>query len=467
MMGLTDNTLNQLRMANLRWKMALLVVLCLSLLVCAGVFGPEYNLTSQCFLTIHVNIEFFCVFVALCTFTVTWYSYLNNCSYYSYFIGLGLLGAGVIDLFHLYTYSGLPTIFAAPCPNRAALFHIIGRIIMGSTFLSSVFLYKKELHISGRLRFFLLTSTIGIIACIIGTVLIKPELYPIMYVDDTGLTPAKVFAQYLVIFLLFLAMVGYIYLYKKNTCTYLELIVLSLTLTIFSEVCFTFNDTIYGLINVLGHLFRFIGYVLIYIAIFLNNVKHPYLQLIIAREELSKANDILEERVLERTRNLENANKQLARAATYDYLTGAVNRMEFSRRFQALTDQKQAAAIHSIIAVDFDSFKKINDTYGHATGDECLKTFVRAAQEVIRPTDTVSRFGGDEFILLLPYTPREGAKVVAEKIRKHLTEVANPSFSFSAGVAEWPKDGQKEKELLARADKALYMAKEKGKNRVE
>lgn len=466
-MGLTENTLSRLRMANLRLKMLLISMVCGSLLIAVQFFNLNICFSDDLFLPIHTNIEFFCVFVALCTFTVTWYSYLNNCSYYSYFIGLGLLAVGFIDLFHFYSYEGMPNIFTDPCANQATLYHIFGRVIMGLTFLISVFLYKRDLCFLPRMRYYLFAGTFFLIGLILGSVSLDPQLYPTLYIEGQGLTAIKVWSEYMIIFILVAATLGYLWLYKKHMDFYLQLIVCTLVLSIFSEMCFTSYQSVYDTMNLLGHLFRFASYVVIYIAIFMNNVKRPYLQLVAAREELERANDILEEKVRERTHSLQEANEILSKAATHDFLTGAINRMEFSQRFAKLTENKPAGAVLTVMAIDFDSFKKINDTFGHAVGDECLKTFVQAATETLRPTDTVARFGGDEFMILLPETPREGARVVGNKLRKRLVEVADPPFTISMGIAQWPEDGRKEKDLLARADEALYLAKEKGKNRME
>ncbi|SHK98007.1 GGDEF domain-containing protein [Desulforamulus aeronauticus] len=464
-MGLTEITLQKLRMANLRLKMLLIIIVCTSLLI-ADKLSLHQPLSSAIFLPLHTNIEFFCVFVALCTFTVTWYSNLNNCCYYSFFIGLGLLAVGFIDLFHFYSYEGMPTIFAQPCPNQATLYHVIGRYIMAVVFLVSVYFYKKEWCYLNRFKYYFLAATLGLVGFVLVTVSYDAQIYPAMYTAQ-GLTQAKIICEYIIIGLLVAAVAGYLWLYKKYMDNYLQLIIATLTISIFSELCFISYEKVYDTTNLLGHIFRFASYILIYVAIFMNNVKKPYLALVEAREELASANDILEERVRQRTKDLQEANKRLSKAATHDYLTGAINRMEFSHRFSKMLENSKEESLHSVIALDFDSFKKINDTFGHAVGDECLKTFVKSAKEVVRPTDTVSRFGGDEFMILLPNTPWDGARVVGEKVRKRLAEVAEPPFTVSMGIAEWPKNGRKEKDLLAYADEALYLAKQNGKNRME
>ncbi|MHB8156565.1 MAG: MASE3 domain-containing protein, partial [Desulfocucumaceae bacterium] len=243
---------------------------------------------------------------------------------------------GFIDLFHLYAYEGMPVIFSTSCPNRAILYHIIGRTLMAVTFLFGLFIYDRELRIGGRLRLLLLAASLGLVVVVLGTVSFNPQMYPAMYIKGQGLTQFKIYSEYFIIVLLSLAALGYMYLYKKNTEPILELIILTLVLSVFSELCFTFYKDVYAITNLLGHLFRFASYLLIYLAFFTNNVKKPYIELCRAREKLYNTNMVLEEKVQERTQELEKAMEKLSLAAFYDGLTGAANWTEFSHRFAEL-----------------------------------------------------------------------------------------------------------------------------------
>ena len=128
---------------------------------------------------------------------------------------------------------------------------------------------------------------------------------------------------------------------------------------------------------------------------------------------------------------------------------------------------------------DIDFFKSVNDTYGHAAGDLVLKTVSRIIKLQLRDYDIAGRYGGEEFAILLPFTKLEEAKMVAERLRKAVenkkidiskinTESSekNISVTISLGVAEYSKENSEET-LLQNADKALYKAKENGRNRVE
>ena len=188
--------------------------------------------------------------------------------------------------------------------------------------------------------------------------------------------------------------------------------------------------------------------------------------------ELQASHETLERRVDERTRELVAANARLETLAITDPLTGAFNRR---RLFELLEIERQRVLrggdVMSLLMLDIDFFKKINDTYGHAAGDAVLRELVARCRAALRDTDAVCRYGGEEFVALLPLTPREGAANLAERLR---TAIAGaPVYSgdtpiavtVSIGAAEYQR-GESVEQTLARADKGLYAAKESGRNRV-
>lgn len=166
--------------------------------------------------------------------------------------------------------------------------------------------------------------------------------------------------------------------------------------------------------------------------------------------------------------------RQLERLATTDSLTGALNR----GRFMARAGDEVSRALRygrplSAIMLDIDHFKKINDTHGHATGDEAIRSVVRVCRTLVRGADVLGRLGGEEFAILLPETPPQGAVLLAERLRRALavTEVRMPggvgvTFTVSIGVSALRPGEQAVSALLARADEALYRAKNGGRNRV-
>ncbi|MCQ8103376.1 diguanylate cyclase [Methylomonas sp. SURF-2] len=188
--------------------------------------------------------------------------------------------------------------------------------------------------------------------------------------------------------------------------------------------------------------------------------------LLAARDELAATNRDLERRIEQRTRELKLANLKLAGLAATDPLTGAYNRRYFlSHAGAELERANRHRQPLSVIAIDIDHFKSINDRYGHLTGDKILVELTETAKSALRPVDIFARFGGEEFFILLPETAREEAVNVAERLQARISRirVAEIGFSVSIGIAPLADDTELEP-LLERADRALYAAKNQGRN---
>lgn len=156
-----------------------------------------------------------------------------------------------------------------------------------------------------------------------------------------------------------------------------------------------------------------------------------------------------------------------------DELTRAFN----MRAFNAIAERECALAeryhrILSLLMVDSDNLKKVNDTHGHEAGDHLIRHVVQCIRLELRTTDVVARYGGDEFMCLLPETGAAGAAAVAERIRKRIAEIpiaTGPEpipTSVSIGVAAYPDHGQRFEVIAKNADRALYSSKAQGRNRV-
>lgn len=160
---------------------------------------------------------------------------------------------------------------------------------------------------------------------------------------------------------------------------------------------------------------------------------------------------------------------RLEHMATHDSLTNALTRRHMNEACQQELERcRRHGRSMALLMMDLDHFKAINDTYGHQTGDQVLINFVAKVNALLRRPDQLGRFGGEEFIALLPETSLEEAVAVAERIRE-VCAVPNqgPSCTVSIGVATNHNDTDTIDKLLARADAAMYRAKDKGRNRVE
>lgn len=175
---------------------------------------------------------------------------------------------------------------------------------------------------------------------------------------------------------------------------------------------------------------------------------------------------------------LREVNKLLeARAIKYeelsimDNLTGIFNRSKFELelRNEIKRVQRYNTDTFSLVFFDIDHFKSINDNFGHLEGDNVLREIAKLVEINLRGTDTLARWGGEEFVIIMPFTPLDLARIVAEKFRNTITEAdfdVVSKITCSFGISEFKEDDTAQS-IILRADKAMYMAKENGRNRVE
>ncbi|HEX9284906.1 MAG TPA: GGDEF domain-containing protein, partial [Nitrospirales bacterium] len=154
-----------------------------------------------------------------------------------------------------------------------------------------------------------------------------------------------------------------------------------------------------------------------------------------------------------------------------DGLTGVFNRRYFeSRLIEEITRAARYGAGVSILMVDLDHFKKVNDEFGHMLGDDVLRTVSSIFTRTLRKVDVVCRYGGEEFAIILPATPGGSAYIVADKLRRAVAGAQHPGVpipvTISAGVAEFPANGITRDDIVRAADAALYKAKQNGRNQV-
>jgi len=183
-------------------------------------------------------------------------------------------------------------------------------------------------------------------------------------------------------------------------------------------------------------------------------------------KELSAVNQMLNKKMAEITILQDKINKQVNK----DPLTGAFNRRYFNEAFEReLHWSENNNKVISFAYIDLDYFKKLNDKKGHHAGDNALKIFSLAVNESINSRDLFVRYGGDEFVLMLPYKTAGRVKFLLDKIRALYKEYAIATLqsdcSFSAGISEYPTHSKNKGEIIKFADDALYHAKYSGKNR--
>jgi two-component system cell cycle response regulator len=172
--------------------------------------------------------------------------------------------------------------------------------------------------------------------------------------------------------------------------------------------------------------------------------------------------------------SIENAKmyKQMEEMATTDGLTGLPNHRTFqSRTGEMLHRAERNRKPLAVVLTDIDKFKSVNDTYGHPIGDVVLKRVAKVLEAQARKVDLVARYGGEEFVMVLEDTDARGARLFCERARQEVaaqlmsSEKGSFRVTISLGISSYPTDGREKKELVDRADQALYAAKGSGRNR--
>ncbi len=177
-----------------------------------------------------------------------------------------------------------------------------------------------------------------------------------------------------------------------------------------------------------------------------------------------------EQQMKEYQEKLEELVTKLETQSSTDSLTGLLNRRAFQEKLEDEFERARRYTVPlSLLMLDVDKFKAFNDSFGHVAGDETLQTVSHALKEKARATDSVARYGGEEFIIVLPNTSSDGAQVLAERFRRVIEDTKWPhrAITISVGIATLTPEISSCDQFVDAADKALYRAKEKGRNRIE
>ncbi|MEA2061187.1 MAG: diguanylate cyclase [Thermodesulfobacteriota bacterium] len=177
----------------------------------------------------------------------------------------------------------------------------------------------------------------------------------------------------------------------------------------------------------------------------------------------------LKQELEDATKHAEDLETQL----NHDPLTKAFNRRAYDRKIKEEMERfLRYGTVFSLLEMDADHFKKINDKYGHSIGDSCLKEIIKRTGPLLRTNDMLARYGGEEFVVIMPGTDGKGAEHVAEKIRQTIERIEFiyrediVRVTVSIGASEVKQEDASHLDLFNRADSAVYQAKEGGRNRV-
>jgi diguanylate cyclase (GGDEF)-like protein len=389
------------------------------------------------YLLFHSVAEIFSIVIGCCIFILTWNSRRRLDNGYLLLLGIAFLFVSVVDMLHTLAYKGMG-VFTGYDANLPTQLWVAARYIQSLSLLVAPMFLRRPLNVN----FIFVVYTVVTIIVLIA---IFAKAFPVCYVEGVGLTQFKIISEYIISLILLGAIALLLYHRAAFDRKVVQWLVVSLILTVIAELAFTFYVSVYGLSNLIGHFLKFIAFFLIYIAIVEMGIEKP-------------------QRLLFRN---------LQRKAITDSLTSLYNRRHFSKVGE---DEVQRACRYgrslSAIMLDIDHFKRVNDTFGHTVGDQILQGVAASCRKALRGVDVLGRYGGDEFVILLPENDRAAAVQVAERLRKKIAHIrlkttkGQAKVTASLGVASVNCDKPSLETLLSQADTALYAAKRRGRNRV-
>jgi diguanylate cyclase (GGDEF)-like protein len=413
--------------------------------------GILYLVSVTNYLLFHSLAELFSVAVAVAVFMLAWHTrrFMNN--QFLFFIGVSYLFAGVIDLFHTLAFKGMG-VFDTDA-NVPTQLWVAARYLQSISFLTAVLLIRQKVNPHWLMGIFAGGTALLLLS-------ISTGVFPDAYVN--GLTPFKIVSEYVISLIVVISILR---LRKERglfNARIHSLLVLSLTYTILSELAFTVYVDIDGLSNFVGHMLKIFAVYCIYKAVIATGLTQPF--------------DLLFHDMKQREAELEASQKMLSKIATHDALTELPNRLLFDARLTHALEECQRLnygrlnRMVQVIIMDMDDFKNINDRLGHLVGDEVLKEIGRRLKAEIRASDTVARWGGDEFTCVLENVANiEDARLSAQKIWMAVTAPMlikgdRLRIRVSLGFSLFPIHGEEGETLLRNADAALYRAKETKNN---
>ncbi len=542
------------------------------------------------FLTFHTLVELFAIIISFLMFTLVWSIRDMIRNSFLLFLGCGYFWVGSLDLLHTLTYKGMD-LLVHDHGNVSIQFWICARFLEAMTLMLAPFMINQSIR-EGRI--FILFGLVSVAA----TLTVYFQLIPNTFIEGQGLTPFKIYSEYLIDLILAVALWCLYHQGRDLPTLEKQLIAVSIVMTMIAELAFTFYVSFYGLSNLIGHLFKLCSFWMILHAIIASNLRKPYKDLQISENrfrrlfensevslwnvnltpayhfiqrlklkqhsdfetylELHSAelkalarqvhvtevnsatlhlfqvaadqpladqekdllsciplslfkkqllamwtgeehfraetvcwtlqgeriNTIISMQLPQRARDFNNLpisiiditqrkqdEQRIWQQANFDSLTGLANRSYFTDSMSHAIDlaERQQERL-ALLYIDLDRFKQVNDTLGHAVGDQLLKSAAQRLNSCLRKTDLAARLAGDEFAVLLPNI--SAPEAIEPLVSELLLLLAQPYefdgndsiISASIGVAIYPDDGTQVEELLRKADSAMYKAKEDGRN---
>jgi diguanylate cyclase (GGDEF)-like protein len=555
----------------LRWVGALtLVYALLWFLAWRGI-----NVHVDHYLPLHTTMETAAIIIAMLAFGIAWNAYAQERPGNIVLMGAALFGTGLLDFVHMLSYAGMPDLVTPASPQKAIGFWLAARYLAALGLLT-IALRPWAPLVNSKVRYWVMAGVLVYVSTICWQILFRPDEVPVFFIPGQGLTPLKVWLEYVLVAIYATAALLF-YRQVRNTANFNACdLFAAAAIAALSELCFTLYSSVTDLFNAAGHVYKAGSYYFIYRAVFMDSVSQPFraLHAALGNEKIRAAEqyafvrtlDLLEEAVLELDRRgrVISANsgwwllvgtppsahssflemvheddrnafemhliglvsggkdefkgrfrfatatrteqwmecrfvaerddqgcvtgargvlrditksymqeRHITHMALHDALTNLPNRVLLEDRIkQAIQQAARIGNRVGVCFVDIDHFKDINDAYGHKVGDALLLLLAQQLKSCLRDGDTLARWGGDEFVVLLPdLTAVDAVRQVAKKMvgvmrQTFMLEDLQISVTFSMGIAVFPDDDSDGDidNLLAQADRAMFYAKSQGRN---
>ncbi|WP_256757109.1 bifunctional diguanylate cyclase/phosphodiesterase [Cohnella sp. WQ 127256] len=404
------------------------------------------------YISFHTFLELGSIVVSLSIALQGWLTSIHSITRQALLLAAVFLGVGLLDSMHMMTYYGMP-LFALN-PESSTWFWSVARIVESAGLLITFAIFQRSsVHFLSRSVLF----SFALVAFVAVSIYLfeNASHLPPLLLSDLGSTRLKVGIEHTCILLKLLSIALLMSMYCRRRNGYLLTLAWALILLILGGIMFTLNKVEQDSINLLGHIFKLLGYYGFLIGIYVVTVDEPFA----IQKQTKRA-------LLEHKKHIEQSEHRYKELAFVDELTGLPNR----RKFMATLYEKiglDDRGDYALLLLDIDRFKSVNDTMGHTFGDSLLRAIAVKLRHFCEGRGYLARMGGDEFSVVVAYTGNPKDMVRLGHLL--LEEIGTPCrvedkeyrMSGSIGISLFPRDGDTPELLMKQADIAMYRAKER------
>jgi len=346
------------------------------------------------FLNLHIGLEGLSIVMSFCIFFVSYYTFARDKNLRAIVFMCTFFSVGLLDTMHTLTYNGMPGIFGVASTAVATLFWVAARLTAAIGLLIAGLIQRNRPIKTSKFVFVVISLVYTAILSYI--IIVKHEWLPPLFIDGAGLTQTKINLEYVIIAIKLACMFLFFLIYRRGEeAEEYKYIILSMLLSVFSELSLTIYTSVYDTYNLLGHIYKIVSYYLIFKAKFVLNVQKPYLELHKAERQLAEYANNLEKLVMQRTAEISAANEKLLKDMDYarniqsallPEVLPKFNKVDFAAKY--LPCEKIGGDFYNIFRLDDDNIGiLIGDVAGHGVSAAMITVFINQHIHVRREYD--------------------------------------------------------------------------------